>query len=73
MLCLGDIQLFCKVHTNLNTFKKSRLFVIPAEDTGGIDELIDFQQGLTVHKLTEFLEAIDFVTVALAGTHMLHL
>ena len=70
--CLCDIQFPYQTHSNLDAFNKSCLLVIPTKGTDGVDNLIDFLQRLIVHKLAEFPEAIDFVTVALARTHMLH-
>ena len=39
-----------------NAFDESRLFVISAECTDSVDDLIDLLQGLTVHEPVEFLE-----------------
>ena len=55
-LLLGNIQFFCQTHSNLNALEKPRLFVIPAEGTDGVDDLIDFLQGLTVHEPVEFFK-----------------
>ena len=56
LLCSGDIQFLCQTHSNFNTFNKSRLLMVPAEGTDGIDDLIDFLQGFAVHDPVEFLE-----------------
>ena len=42
--------------TDLNTFNESRLFVIPAEGTDGIDDFVDFLQGFAVHEVVEFFK-----------------
>ena len=43
------MYLLCQTHSKFNALNKSRLFVIPAEGTDGVDNLmIDFLQGLTV-------------------------
>ena len=44
------------MHSDFNTLNESHLFVIPAEGTDGIDDLVDFLQGLSIHKPLEFFE-----------------
>ena len=54
--------------TNLNTFNKSRLLMIPAEGTDGIDDLVDLFQGLPIHEPVEFLEVgFDGCVIEAAG------
>ena len=68
MLCLEDIQFLCQTHSNLNTFDKSRLFVIHAEGTNSVDDLIDFLQGLPVHQLIKILKVgFDGCVIEAAG------
>ena len=44
------------MNSHLNAFNESRLFVIPAEGTDSVDDLVDFLQCFTVHEPVEFLE-----------------
>ena len=61
-------HLFYQAHSNLNTFDEPRFFVIPTESTDGIDNLINFLQGLPVHEPVEFLEVgFDGCVVEAAG------
>ena len=56
LLQLLDITFLCQAYSDLHTLEKPRHFVIPAEGTDSIDNLIDFLQGLSVHNPVEFLE-----------------
>ena len=62
------IYFFAQLITNPNTFNESRLFVIPAEGTDGVDDLIDFLQWLSVHEPVEFLKVgFDGCVIEAAG------
>ena len=46
---LGDVQFPCQIQAHFNAFYESRLFVISAEGTDGVDDLVDFLQRFIVH------------------------
>lgn len=61
-------QLLTQANTNLNALNKSRLLVIPAEGTYGVDDLIDLLQRLPNHELVKLLEVgFDFLVVHAGG------
>ena len=66
--CLLFCQLLPQANANLNPLNESRLFMISAEGTDGIDNLIDFLQGFIVHESVEFLEvSFDGCIIEAAG------
>ena len=56
VLCLGDIHFLCQTHSNLNAFNESHLFVVSAEGTDSVDDLINFLQWFSVHEPVDPLE-----------------
>ena len=56
LTCLCPTKLLFHIHSNLNPFDESRLFVIPAEGTDSIDDLIDLLQRFPMHESVEFIE-----------------
>ena len=65
---ISYIQFFCQIYSNLYTLKEPRLFVIPAEGTDGVNDLIDVFQRLAIHKPVEFFEVgFDGCVIEAAG------
>ena len=56
MLC--DIYFLCQSDTDLNTFLKSSLFMVPAECTDWVDDLVHFPEILAVHGCVEIIEIL---------------
>ena len=54
--CLLFCQLLAQADANLNALNKSRLFVVPAESTDGVDDLVDLLQRFPVHELVALLK-----------------
>ena len=66
--CLLFCQLLTQADANLYPLNESCLFMIPAEGTDGIDNIVDFLQGLSVHELIELLEvSFDGCVIEAAG------
>ena len=63
-----EFSVVFQTHTNLNTFNKPCLFVIPTEGTDSVDDLIDLLQRLSVHEPVEFFEVgLDGCVIEAAG------
>ena len=61
-------KIFCQTHSNLNTFDKPCVLVIPAAGTDGVDDLIDLFQRSTIHEPVEILEVgFDGCVIEAAG------
>ena len=68
LLSLYVGQFRFQMHSNLNAFNESRLFVIPTESTDSVDDFVDFLQGLSVHEPVEFVEVgFDGCVIEAAG------
>ena len=60
------------MNTNLDTFNESSLFVIPAELTNRIDNLVHIPDGHSVHLPVKFIEIrFDFIVVILTAKCLL--
>ena len=45
LFCLWNIHFIRQTHSDFNALDEPRLFVVPAEGTYGVDDLVDLLQG----------------------------
>ena len=57
MLC--DIGLLCEPDADFDTFLETGFFVVTAEGTDRVDNLIHFPEGFAVHGCVEVIEVLS--------------